>query len=55
MAQEILKPMMLDETGQAIVTALNSLTEQLTALNVIVEQLTGIKEELNKQNNKTTS
>lgn len=33
MAQEILKPMMLDETGQAIVTALNEIVEQLKAIN----------------------
>lgn len=44
MAQEILKPFLLDETGQDIVTALNA----------VVEQLTAIKEELQKQNTTTT-
>lgn len=40
MAQEILKPFLLDETGQEIVTALNA----------VVEQLTAIKETLKTQN-----
>lgn len=44
MAQEILKPLLLDETGKEIVTALNA----------VVEQLTAIKEELQKQNATTT-
>ena len=44
MAQEILKPLLLDETGQKVVTALNA----------VVEQLTAIKEELQKQNTGTT-
>lgn len=58
MAQEILKPLFLDETGKEIVTALQDLktgnttnTEGLTAvLTTIAEQLTAIKEELQKQN-----
>ena len=33
MAQEILKPMLLDETGKEIVTALNAILTQLTAIN----------------------
>lgn len=33
MAQEILKPFLLDETGKEIVTALNVIAEQLAALN----------------------
>lgn len=33
MAQEILKPLLLDETGKEIVTALNAIAEQLAALN----------------------
>lgn len=33
MAQEILKPLLLDETGKEIVTALNAIVEQLTAIN----------------------
>lgn len=46
MAQEILKPMLLDETGKEIVTALQD----------IVTQLTAIQAELQKQNqDKTTS
>lgn len=44
MSQEILKPLLLDETGRQIVTALQSIAEQLTA----------IKEELQKQNQSTT-
>lgn len=44
MAQEILKPLLLDETGKEIVTALNA----------VVEQLTAIKEELQKQNTTAT-
>ena len=44
MAQEILKPFLLDETGKEIVTALNA----------VVEQLTAIKEELQKQNTTAT-
>ena len=56
MAQEILKPFILDETGKAIVTALNSVAEQLAALQDVVTQLTAIQAELQKQNqNQTTS
>lgn len=44
MSQEILKPFLLDETGQEIVTALNA----------VVEQLAAIKEELQKQNTTAT-
>lgn len=44
MSQEILKPFLLDETGQQIVIALQGITEQLTT----------IKEELQKQNQNTT-
>lgn len=44
MSQEILKPLLLDETGQEIVTALNAIVEQLTAIN----------EELQKQNTAAT-
>lgn len=40
MAQEILKPFLLDETGKEIVTALNA----------VVEQLAAIKETLKAQN-----
>lgn len=45
MAQEILKPMLLDETGKEIVTALNA----------IVTQLTAIQAELQKQNQDQTT
>lgn len=44
MAQEILKPLLLDETGKEIVTALQD----------IVTQLTAIHEELQKQNQTTS-
>ena len=44
MSQEILKPLLLDETGQQIVATLQD----------IVTQLTSIKEELQKQNQSTT-
>ncbi len=37
MAQEILKPLLLDETGKEIVTALNAIAEQLTAINEILK------------------
>lgn len=33
MAQEILKPLLLDETGKEIVVALNAVVEQLAAIN----------------------
>ena len=33
MAQEILKPLLLDETGKEIVTALNAIVTQLTEIN----------------------
>jgi hypothetical protein len=42
MAQEILKPMLLDETGKEIVTALNSVAERLATLQDVVIQLTAI-------------
>lgn len=45
MAQEILKPLLLDETGKEIVTALNA----------IVTQLTAIQAELQKQNQDQTT
>ena len=33
MAQEVLKPLLLDETGKEIVVALNAVVEQLSAIN----------------------
>ena len=33
MAQEILKPLLLDETGKEIVAALQDIVAQLTAIN----------------------
>lgn len=45
MAQEILKPLLLDETGKEIVTALSA----------IVTQLTAIQAELQKQNQDQTT
>lgn len=33
MAQGILKPLLLDETGKEIVTALNAIVTQLTEIN----------------------
>ena len=33
MAQEILKPLLLDETGKEIVAALNAIVTQLTEIN----------------------
>ena len=50
MAQEILKPMLLDETGKEIVPALNSVAERLATLQDVVIQLTAIQTELQKQN-----
>ena len=50
MAQEILKPMLLDETGKEIVTALNSVAERLATLQDVVIQMTAIQTELQKQN-----
>ena len=50
MAQEILKPMLLDETGKEIETALNSVAERLATLQDVVIQLTAIQTELQKQN-----
>jgi len=50
MAQEILKPLLLDETGKEIVTALNSVAERLATLQDVVIQLTAIQTELQKQN-----
>ena len=50
MAQEILKPLLLDETGKEIVAALNSVAERLATLQDVVIQLTAIQTELQKQN-----
>ena len=33
MAQDIFKPLLLDETGKEIVTALNAIVTQLTEIN----------------------
>lgn len=55
MAQEILKPMLLDETGKEIVTALNSVAERLATLQDVVTQLTAIQAELQKQNHDQTT
>jgi len=55
MAQEILKPMLLDETGKEIVTALNSVAERLATLQDVVTQLTAIQAELQKQNQDQTT
>lgn len=41
MAQEILKPLLLDETGQEIVTALNAVVKQLAALNETLKAQNG--------------
>ena len=41
MAQEILKPFLLDETGKEIVTALNAVVEQLSAMNENVKGQNG--------------
>lgn len=41
MAQEILKPFLLDETGQEIVTALNAVVEQLVAINETLKAQNG--------------
>ena len=50
MAQEILKPLLLDETGKEIVAALNSVAERLATLQDVVTQLAAIQAELQKQN-----
>lgn len=50
MAQEILKPLLLDETGKEIVTALNSVAKRLATLQDVVTQLAAIQAELQKQN-----
>lgn len=50
MAQGILKPLLLDETGKEIVTALNSVAERLATLQDVVTQLAAIQAELQKQN-----
>ena len=42
MAHEILKPLLLDETGKEIVTALNSVAERLATLQDVVTQLAAI-------------
>lgn len=41
MAQEILKPLLLDETGKEIVTALNAVVKQLAALNETLKAQNG--------------
>ena len=50
MAQEILKPLLLDETGKEIVAALNIVAERLATLQDVVTQLAAILAELQKQN-----
>ena len=50
MAQEILKPLLLDETGKEIVAAQTSVAERLATLQDVVIQLTAIQTELQKQN-----
>jgi hypothetical protein len=55
MAQEILKPLLLDETGKEIVAALNSVAEWLATLQDVVTQLTAIQAELQKQNQDQTT
>lgn len=55
MAQEILKPLLLDETGKEIVAALNSVAERLATLQDVVTQLTAIQVELQKQNQDQTT
>ncbi len=55
MAQEILKPLLLDETGKEIVAALNSVAERLATLQDVVTQLTAIQAELQKQNQDQTT
>ena len=41
MAQEILKPFILDETGKEIVVALNAVAEQLAAINETLKAQNG--------------
>lgn len=41
MAQEILKPFILDETGKEIVVALNAIAEQLAAINETLKAKNG--------------
>lgn len=41
MAQEILKPFILDETGKEIVVALNAVAEQLAAINETMKAKNG--------------
>lgn len=41
MAQEILKPFILDETGKEIVVALNAVAEQLAAINETLKAKNG--------------
>ena len=50
MAQEILKPLLLDETGKEIVAAQTSVAERLATLQDVLIQLTAIQTELQKQN-----
>lgn len=41
MAQEILKPLLLDETGKEIIVALNAVAEQLAAINETLKAKNG--------------
>ena len=41
MAQEILKPFILDETGKEIVVALNAVAKQLAAINETLKAKNG--------------
>lgn len=41
MAQEILKPLLLDETGKEIVMVLNAIADQLAALNETLKTQNG--------------
>ena len=41
MAQEILKPLLLDDTGKEIVTALNAIADQLATLNETLKAQNG--------------
>lgn len=41
MAQEILKPLLLDETGKEIVMVLNAIADQLAALNETLKAKNG--------------
>lgn len=41
MAQEILKPLLLDDTGKEIVTVLNAIADKLAALNETLKAQNG--------------